>query len=341
MARGLIGKFIRGAAPVMSQALLEQHKANILAERDKRLAELKAKFNASKKQKTESFLITDEKTGEKRIVTGSFDPSAGSLETVTSPVPGTIISETTGETAEQATERKIREAGGTTQAKKDVELEMDPSITREKEKQKVLGKAEGEKEVQEPKERAKLESTLRKMDRLIGPEQTDKEGKPKPSTIDKAIEQAEGLFSTGFSGSIASSVPGTDAYNLKRTLLTLKANLGFDVLQEMRDNSPTGGALGQVAVQELDSLQSTVGNLDIGQDDDQLIENLKLIRDHYSGYRDAVKASFSERYGSPESGARGGGADQQSRSAPNGSKKYEDMSMEEKIKFLEQKTKLK
>lgn len=58
-----------------------------------------------------------------------------------------------------------------------------------------------------------------------------------------------------------SYVPGTSAYDLSGLLQTIKANVGFDKLQEMRENSPTGGALGQVSNMELNSLQSVLGNL--------------------------------------------------------------------------------
>jgi hypothetical protein len=89
---------------------------------------------------------------------------------------------------------------------------------------------------------------------------------------------------TGIVGKPTSFIPGTDAYNLNQRLLTIKANLGFDRLQQMRDASPTGGALGQVAVQELQALQATVGSLDIGQDSKELAKNLSKIEHHYSNW---------------------------------------------------------
>ena len=78
--------------------------------------------------------------------------------------------------------------------------------------------------------------------------------------------------------------PNTTAFDLREQLLTLKANLGFDRLQQMRDASPTGGALGQVAVQELQALQATVGSLEIGQSKAELQKNLNKIENHYSNW---------------------------------------------------------
>lgn len=89
---------------------------------------------------------------------------------------------------------------------------------------------------------------------------------------------------TGLVGKASSFVPGTDAYNLNQRLLTIKANLGFDRLQQMRDASPTGGALGQVAVQELQALQATIGSLELGQDKKELTNNLNKIEHHYTNW---------------------------------------------------------
>ena len=101
------------------------------------------------------------------------------------------------------------------------------------------------------------------------------------------VQEANGLvggMTTGLVGKAQAFVPGTDAFNLNQRLLTIKANLGFDRLQQMRDASPTGGALGQVAVQELNALQSTVGSLEIGQDRKELQKNLNKIEHHYSNW---------------------------------------------------------
>jgi hypothetical protein len=57
----------------------------------------------------------------------------------------------------------------------------------------------------------------------------------------------------------------------------------------MREASPTGGALGQVAVQELNSLQSTLGSLDPNQDEATLRTNLNNIYKHYSNWKNAVQ----------------------------------------------------
>lgn len=93
---------------------------------------------------------------------------------------------------------------------------------------------------------------------------------------------------SGLVGKGTSFIPGTSSYNLNQRLLTIKANLGFDRLQQMRDASPTGGALGQVAVQELQALQATVGSLELGQSKEELQKNLDKIELHYNNWLSTV-----------------------------------------------------
>lgn len=124
-------------------------------------------------------------------------------------------------------------------------------------------------------------------------ERTDKKEAAKQAAVSHAnkvlgdVSAASSLVSgptTGIIGKAQSFVPGTDAYNLNQRLLTIKANLGFDRLQQMREASPTGGALGQVAVQELQALQASIGSLELGQDKKELTNNLNKIEHHYSNW---------------------------------------------------------
>lgn len=117
------------------------------------------------------------------------------------------------------------------------------------------------------------------------------------SNIDALIPQldedlASWLPSTnaGFGGKILSAIPGSDAYDFAARLETIKANIGFDKLQAMRDASPTGGALGQVSEMELRQLNASMGNLDIGQSPEQLRENLIAVREQYIRTIRAIEA---------------------------------------------------
>lgn len=104
--------------------------------------------------------------------------------------------------------------------------------------------------------------------------------------VDEAINKVGG-FTAGFGGLLA-NVPGTKARNLQADIDTIKANLGFQQLQAMRDASPTGGALGQVTERELGFLQSTVASLDQLQSPDELRKALGQIKVHYNNWLDAI-----------------------------------------------------
>lgn len=100
--------------------------------------------------------------------------------------------------------------------------------------------------------------------------------------VDRALEivKTAKIPVTGF-GALASAVPGTPAHNLSKLVDTIKANVGFDRLQQMRNASPTGGALGQVSEFENRLLQATIGNLEQSQSEEQYVYNLKRVKDTY------------------------------------------------------------
>lgn len=99
----------------------------------------------------------------------------------------------------------------------------------------------------------------------------------------KEAKDLVGSSTAGF-GSLLAKIPESDARNLQAKLDTIKGNLGFDRLQQMREASPTGGALGAVAVQELVALQSTVASLDQAQSPSQLKASLDKIERHYNNW---------------------------------------------------------
>lgn len=115
-----------------------------------------------------------------------------------------------------------------------------------------------------------------------------------------AAKKLTGYGTAGFAG-VAANLPMTDARKLAGHLETIKANLGFDRLQQMRDMSPTGGALGQVAVQELVALRSTVAMLDQLQSPSDVISALDKIEKHYKKWESTLRQG-----GASESGGEWG-----------------------------------
>lgn len=121
-------------------------------------------------------------------------------------------------------------------------------------------------------------------------------GENAESIIAKAREVIPkiGTDTTGVIGVVQAKIPGTDAYNVAQTIETIKSNIGFDKLQNMRDNSPTGGALGQVAIQELEALQKSIASLDMGQSPEQLRRNLGEVIKRYESYNNVRRRASAQ-----------------------------------------------
>lgn len=105
--------------------------------------------------------------------------------------------------------------------------------------------------------------------------------------IKRALDMAGG-WTTGVAGQLLSGVGGTGAHDLNNLVNTLKANVGFEQLQSMREASPTGGALGPVSDAENKLLQSVLGSLETSQSKDQFQFNLKRL---YNVTMDTVHGS--------------------------------------------------
>ena len=118
------------------------------------------------------------------------------------------------------------------------------------------------------------------------------------SVLDE-IGQAKNLTgaTTTGAGGLLRSIPMTDARKLDGHIQTIRANLGFDRLQLMREMSPTGGALGQVAVQELVALQSSVAMLDQLQKPADLRRALEKIEGHYNKWLDVIRRADAQKVG--------------------------------------------
>lgn len=96
-------------------------------------------------------------------------------------------------------------------------------------------------------------------------------------TVDRAITAIEEnpTLTTGVIGQLTQFVGGTPARDLNAFVSELQSLAGFERLSQMRRNSPTGGALGNVSNAELRFLQAALGDIDISQSPDQLTEQLR------------------------------------------------------------------
>jgi hypothetical protein len=96
-----------------------------------------------------------------------------------------------------------------------------------------------------------------------------------------ALKDRANWTTTGAVGSILGLVPFTEAGGMGKNIQSVKAKVGFETLQKMRENSPTGGALGSITERELDFLQSAIANLDQSQNEEQFKENVAEVMARY------------------------------------------------------------
>lgn len=107
------------------------------------------------------------------------------------------------------------------------------------------------------------------------------------NAINQAVERVN--IKTAGPGAGLQLLPGSEARNLASDLDQIKAIIGFDQLAKMRAASPTGGALGQVAVRELDFLQSVRGKLDQYKDPQELRRTLLRVQESMNRLNMAIQ----------------------------------------------------
>lgn len=162
------------------------------------------------------------------------------------------------------------------------QAELPEGVTLEDEYEKSFGRALGAGEAQLVLQRTKRE---------MGLEQARDDITNLVDTIDTAIGQLTSL-NTGALGQFV------EASNLDASLTTIKANAAFRTLQNMRDNSPTGGALGQVSERELDLLMAAAAALNRSQSKEQLERNLRNFQRQVERSLQRIEAAFQRDYNS-------------------------------------------
>lgn len=108
-------------------------------------------------------------------------------------------------------------------------------------------------------------------------------------TIDDAIEMADKAAGMSALGSI---IPESDAKELNGLLTTIKSNIGFAKLKEMREQSKTGGAMGNLTEREFDNLVAIAGNLEQSGKPKTLKRNLARLK----AMRESAMATLDDAY---------------------------------------------
>jgi hypothetical protein len=100
--------------------------------------------------------------------------------------------------------------------------------------------------------------------------------------VDKLMDPS--FTETGFIGGVTAAVPGTPAYDREKELLSIRARLGFDQINEMKrlaaESGASGTGLGQISNIEFMSLQSTIDAIYVGMSGEAQNEALANIKKH-------------------------------------------------------------
>lgn len=118
----------------------------------------------------------------------------------------------------------------------------------------------------------------------VADENTARAGAVVLEDIGRIKEKMQEAFlpTTGLVGDVLKDWGGTAAHDVKALLSPIVANIGFDRLQQMREASKTGGALGAISDRELSTLQAVLGSLEQSQSEDQFLENLERVGEIYN-----------------------------------------------------------
>lgn len=170
-------------------------------------------------------------------------------------------------------------------------LENDPKNIQAKAAASAQGEQQGKTAGQAPKAKNAMEDLMSSMQSSL-------------DFIDQAKTQASNAAKntldtgTGFTGQLIRNVGGTSSYDLGKVVSTIQANIGFDKLQKMRDDSPTGSALGRVTNQEITMLTNVVASLDPNQSAEQFNQHLDIAKTKIQSSMQRIAQAYKMTYGS-------------------------------------------
>lgn len=102
---------------------------------------------------------------------------------------------------------------------------------------------------------------------------------------------------SGMTAPAMANVPGTDAYTAKKLLDNLLGRAFITEIQQMRQASPTGGAVGSVAVQEMTTLSNIQSALSSGMKEGELRKQLKQYISNADRATKTIPQEYARTYG--------------------------------------------
>lgn len=166
---------------------------------------------------------------------------------------------------------------------------------------RTTGAGNAERQLQLPEAKARLAATQAKFDRLSQAAQRVLD--------DKGLWQAVGL------GRGLSMIPSSAGANVLARIKSLQSQAGLAVLQDMRDNSKTGGAVGQVSNFEQEIFQNALGAIgNLNQSPEAYRQALEDIKNYARTTKMRFEKAFNDTYPELSGGKPAGNGD----SAGNG-----------------------
>lgn len=118
------------------------------------------------------------------------------------------------------------------------------------------------------------------------------------SQMDRLVTMAKYLKEhPGLSGAVgftlgAKYFPGTEARSFSEQLQALRSQVAFNTLQMLRENSKTGGALGNVSNTEIGLLEANLGGLSTGQSENEFKRALENIIAYGEGAKQRLRSAY-------------------------------------------------
>lgn len=166
-------------------------------------------------------------------------------------------------------------------------LENEANAKRTLEAAGATGKKEGEvlteRKLELPQAKARLAATNSKMDRLI-------------TQIDRVLAD-ENLWQAVGIGKGLAIIPSGPGAAVAAKIKNIQSQAGLAVLQDMRDNSKTGGAVGQVSNFEQELFQNNLAPLaDTNVKPEDYKQALQDVRDWATNAKQRFSDAFNETY---------------------------------------------
>lgn len=120
-------------------------------------------------------------------------------------------------------------------------------------------------------------------------------------SVDELLDDPGLSKGTGTSGAVLSKVPfiANKAKDIQSRIKVLKSKTSLNALQEMRANSPTGGALGQVSDAEGIRLENNIAAMNEKMTDDEFVNQLVKLRRETESSRSRLREAYELDYGEP------------------------------------------